>query len=101
MEILQTLVGAQIFKSQTDDDLKGWAEITINTTASKYLTLLKKFGVMEGSMNKTIIHPYLSDKMFTLFIYWLIAIENSPNILNSQWIPYCFLLFLQDTMTIE
>lgn len=76
---------------ETDKDLKGWSEITIATTASKYLTLLKKFGVMQGSLNKTITHPYLNDKMFVLFIYWLMAIENLPNILNSQWLQYCFL----------
>lgn len=86
---------------ETDDDLKGWSEITITTTASKYLTLLKKFGVMEGSLNKTISHPYLSDKMFVLFIYWLLAIENSSNIINSQWLQYCFLenqVFLERLM---
>lgn len=86
---------------ETDKDLKGWSEITIATTASKYLTLLKKFGVMEGSLNKTITNPYLNDKMFVLFIYWLMAIENSPNILNSQWLQYCFLenqVFLERLM---
>jgi hypothetical protein len=76
---------------ETDNDLKAWSEITITTTASKYLTLLKKFGIMEGSLNKTITHPYLNDKMFVLFVYWLLAIENTPNILNSEWIKYCFL----------
>lgn len=86
---------------ETDENLKGWSEITITTTASKYLTLLKKFGVMEGSLNKTISHPYLSDKMFVLFIYWLLAIENSSNIINSQWLQYCFLenqVFLERLM---
>ena len=56
---------------------------------------------MEGSLNKTISHPYLSDKMFVLFIYWLLAIENSSNIINSQWLQYCFLenqVFLERLM---
>jgi hypothetical protein len=86
---------------ETDIDLKGWSEITITTTASKYLTLLKKFGIMEGSLNKTISHPYLSDKMFVMFIYWLLAIENSSNIINSNWLQYCFLenqVFLERVM---
>lgn len=72
-------------------ELKKWSDLTIGTTASKYLTLLKKFQLMQGSLNKTIIHPYLSDKMFILFIYWLKSIESNPNLLESEWINYSFL----------
>ena len=75
---------------ETQDDLKKWSEITITTTASKYLTLLKKFGLMEGSVNKSIIHPNLSDTMFVLFVYWLTAISEKPNLLNSEWLKYSF-----------
>ena len=74
----------------SEDDLKKWSEITITTTASKYLTLLKKFGLMEGSVNKSIIHPNLSDTMFVLFVYWLTAISEKPNLLNSEWLKYSF-----------
>jgi Putative inner membrane protein (DUF1819) len=76
---------------QIETDLQKWSESTIAVTASKYLTLLKKFNLMEGSANKTIIHPYLDDKMFVLFIYWLLAVETKPNVLNSPWLNYCFL----------
>ena len=71
-------------------ELKKWATSTINTTASKYLTLLKKFNLMEGSVHKTILHPYLNDKMFVLFVYWLVAVETKPNLLESEWIQYSF-----------
>jgi hypothetical protein len=74
----------------TEADLQKWSESTIEVTASKYLTLLKKFNLMEGSINKTIIHPYLDDKMFVTFVYWLVAIETKTNILNSTWLNYCF-----------
>lgn len=74
----------------TETDLQKWSESTIEVTASKYLTLLKKFNLMEGSVNKTIVHPYLDDKMFVLFIYWLVAVETKSNILNSVWLNYCF-----------
>lgn len=74
----------------TEDDLKKWSEITITTTASKYLTLLKKFGIMEGSVKKTIVHPQLNDAMFILYIYWITAITDKPNLVNSRWLPYCF-----------
>jgi hypothetical protein len=75
---------------ETEDDLKKWSDLTITTTASKYLTLLKKFGLMEGSVNKSIIHPNLSDTMFVLFIYWVTAFSEKQNLLNSEWLKYSF-----------
>lgn len=71
--------------------LQIWSDSTIDTTASKYLTLLKKFGLMEGTKIKTIIHPYLNDQMLMVFIYWLIAVESKANILDSDWLKYGFL----------
>jgi hypothetical protein len=73
-----------------EPELKKWSDSTLEITASKYLTLLKKFNLMTGALNKTIVHPYLNDKMFVLFIYWLKAIEVRPNILESEWLKYCF-----------
>ncbi len=76
---------------QIESDLQKWSDSTIETTASKYLTLLKKFNFMEGSINKTIAHTYLNDKMFVIFIYWLLTVEEKPNVLESLWLKYCFL----------
>jgi hypothetical protein len=75
---------------QTEVALQKWSEITIKTTASKYLTLLKKFGLMEGSVKKSIVHPYLNDKMFVYFIYWMVALSEKPNLLGSDWLKYNF-----------
>ncbi len=75
---------------ESEGDLKKWSDNTITTTASKYLTLLKKFGLMEGSANKSIRHPQLSDTMFVLFAYWLTAISDKSNLLNSLWLNYSF-----------
>ena len=47
--------------SKSESVLQRWSESSVTTTASKYLTLLKKFGLMEGAFFKTIRHPYLSD----------------------------------------
>ena len=71
-------------------ELKKWSDSTLKITASKYLTLLKKFHLMEGSLNKSIIHPYLNDKMFIFFVYWLTAIESKSNVLDSEWLKYSF-----------
>ncbi|MFA4851026.1 MAG: BrxA family protein [Bacteroidales bacterium] len=70
--------------------LQKWSDYTIEKVSSKYLTLLKKFGLMEGSQNKTILHPYLDDKMLMLFTYWIKAIETKANLLESHWLHYCF-----------
>jgi len=75
---------------QTEEQLKKWSDTTITPTASKYLTLLKKFGLMEGTLNKHIVHPYLSDSLFILFVYWIAAISQKPNLLGSEWLKYCF-----------
>jgi hypothetical protein len=74
----------------TEKELHKWSEITITTNASKYLTLLKKFGLMVGSVNKSIVHPHLNDAMFILFVYWISAISEKPNLVNSSWLSYCF-----------
>lgn len=75
---------------QSETDIQNWTDYTIEKVASKYLTLLKKFNLMEGTQTKTIVNPYLTDKMILLFTYWLSAIEPRPNILDSQWLKYCF-----------
>lgn len=31
---------------------------------------------MEGSVNKSIVHPHLNDAMFILFTYWIVAISE-------------------------
>jgi len=78
--------------------LQKWSDSTIKTTASKYLTLLKKFNLLAGKQTKNIVHPFLNDKMFVIFIYWLVAIDDNTNVLQSEWLNYGFMekvLFLE------
>ena len=70
--------------------LSNWSDSTLQTTASKYLTLLKKFNLMEWRGNKNISHPYINDKLFMIFVYWLISVESKTNVLESKWLNYCF-----------
>ncbi len=70
--------------------LRNWSKNTTEITASKYLTLLKKFNLLEGRQKKSIKHPFLSDKMFVYLVYWILSIENQSNILKSSWLPYSF-----------
>ena len=74
----------------TEQALQKWAKSTLDVTASKYLTLLKKFDLLEGSANKKIKHPFLNDKMFICFVYWLVSVEKKTNILKSNWLRYSF-----------
>ena len=86
---------------QTETAMQKWTDSTVETTASKYLTFLKKFNLMEGRVNKTIAPPSIGDKEIILFIYWLLSVESKTNILESRWLPYCFLekeLFIQQIM---
>jgi len=76
---------------ETNKILKAWSDSTLDRTGSKYLTLLKKFGLMEGTKSKTILHPYLSDQMLMVFIYWLLTVETKSNLLESKWLKYSFL----------
>jgi hypothetical protein len=85
----------------TEGALQGLSDSTLQTTASKYLTLLKKFNLVEGSIKKTISHNHISDIELILFVYWLLEIESESNILESKWFQYCFLekeLFTQQIM---
>lgn len=73
---------------ETEPSLQKWTEKTITTTASKYLTLLKKFNLLEGRLKKTITHHHMSTKAFVFFVYWLKAVDPKPNILSSEFLPY-------------
>jgi hypothetical protein len=76
---------------QTEAALQKWSYSTLQTTASKYLTLLRKVNLMEGGAKKSILYQQLNEKDLVLFIYWLLAIENKPNLLESKWLKYCFM----------
>lgn len=70
---------------QTEEGLKEWSDSTIDITASKYLTLLKKFGLLDGAIKKKIIYKNLSEKQFVLFLYWLMQAEDTTNLGDSIW----------------
>lgn len=76
-----------------DDDLKGkWAESTIATIASKYLTILKKLDLLEGSNIKRFKNIYLSDESFLLFLQIIKKVEPlNINILKSIYLNFSFI----------
>lgn len=56
-------------KVQCPEDLD-WSDGTIATSASKYLTMLKKFGLADGTSKKDIHAPHISSGLFVYFIKW-------------------------------
>lgn len=72
----------------TSPEIQSWSKETIHIIASKYLTLLKKFQLVEGKTKKELLHYYLTDMQFLLFLYWVKAIDHKSNILSNHWLPY-------------
>jgi hypothetical protein len=75
----------------SNPQIANWSESTIETTASKYLTLLKKFTLLDGRQKKSINHPALDDALFIVFVYWLTGISEQTNIIDSPWLKYAFI----------
>lgn len=75
---------------KNNEILASWSGSTITTTASKYLTLLKKFGLLSGVQKKEIVYKNLSSEEFLVFLYFLTIAEENSNKINSEWIKYSF-----------
>lgn len=75
------------------DDLKGkWSEITINTIASKYLTILKKLNLVEGNQKKKFILNRISDEQLVVFIHLINLLENTKaNFLEEDLLSFTFI----------
>lgn len=73
--------------STTPEMKDKFTDITINTIASKYLTVLKKLGLIDGKQKKTFKHIQVSNEALVIFIHLLKAIDPSgSNILTSKYI---------------
>lgn len=73
-------------------ELKGkWSEITINTIASKYLTILKKLNLLEGTQRKSFCHITITDELLAVFVhlYDLIDVSDS-NISKDDFLSFSF-----------
>lgn len=75
---------------KTNETLDSWSDSTITTTASKYLTLLKKFGLLSGVQKKEIVYKNPTSEEFLVFVYFLSIAEENSNKIHSEWIKYSF-----------
>ena len=71
----------------TTPELKDkFSDITINTIASKYLTVLKKLDLIDGKQKKSFKHIQVSNEALVIFLHLLKAIDPSASdILKSDF----------------
>ena len=69
-----------------------FTDITINTIASKYLTVLKKLDLLEGRQKKTFKHIQVSNDALLVFIYLIKAIDPSgSDVLQNKYLSLSML----------
>lgn len=76
-------------KEQEPDDLT-WSEATLKITGSKYLTLLKKLGLLGGAIKKTILHPLVSNELFVYFIRFAQLVCPQDRTLHNPYMKFSF-----------
>lgn len=77
-------------KGQEPEELK-WSETTLKGTASKYLTLVKKLGLAEGTVKKQIKHPIITNELFVWFIRWCQLVCSEDRTLHNPYIQFGFM----------
>lgn len=69
-----------------------WSELTIETIASKYLTILKKLDLVDGSSKKMFKHIQISNEALLVFIELILTIEPElSDFFNSKYFPLIFM----------
>lgn len=76
-----------------------WSNLTITTMASKYLTILKKLDLMEGSVKKTFKHIQISNEALIVFIELALSLE--PELSDFFKSKYFSLLFISKETFLE
>lgn len=77
-------------KVQSPDDMS-WSDSTIKTTASKYLTVLKKFGFADGKIQKTIRAPHISSSLFIYLVRFALSAYPEISTLDNPIFRFSFL----------
>lgn len=69
-----------------------WSELTIETIASKYLTILKKLDLLDGSIKKTFKHIQISNEALLVFIELALTLEPElSDFFQSKYFPLIFM----------
>lgn len=73
-------------------ELKGkWSEITIDVIASKYLTILKKLYLLEGTQKKSFCMIRVSDELLAVFVHFYDLIDaKQGHIKKDELLSFSF-----------
>ena len=75
------------------EELKGrWSENTISTIASKYLTVLKKLNLLEGTQKKSFCFIRVSDQLIVCLIHiYSLMNQQGANFLDHEFSQWMFI----------
>lgn len=68
-----------------------WSEATLKLTASKYLTIMKKLGLAEGSQTKEIKYPNIGDELFVILVKLALAVYPDEPTEENPLFKFSFL----------
>ena len=80
------------FIKETESGELDWSEDTIKISGSKYLTIMKKLGLADGAIKKSIVHPVITNSLFVYFIRFIQAVSNDKTLHN----PYIIFSFSEE-----
>ena len=67
-----------------------WSEDTLKISGSKYLTILKKIGLADGAIKKTIVHPVITSNLFVYFIRFVQQVIPGDKTLHNPYMIFAF-----------
>ena len=77
------------FIKETEEGELDWSEDTIKISGSKYLTIMKKLGLAEGIVKKSIVHPVITNNLFVYFIRFIQTVSDDKT-LHNPYIVFSF-----------
>lgn len=78
------------YVKETEPDELQWSEETLKISASKYLTILKKMGLADGKVRKTIIHPVITSTLFVYYIRFVQQVCPEDRTLHNPYMIFSF-----------
>jgi len=99
-----TLASSEVYAYLKDrqtsfEQLKAFSDSTLKIIASKYLTILKKLGLVEGLTKKKILNVRLSENEVLFFAYFCLSVDGSTADLFKN--AYREFFFLEKTELVQ
>lgn len=77
------------FIKETEEGELDWSEDTIKISGSKYLTIMKKLGLADGAIKKSIVHPVITNNLFVYFVRFIQTVSDDKT-LHNPFIIFSF-----------